>query len=224
MCLVEATTIMTLNWNSLVEGIAAGVAASVLITIFVISRDALRNVFLRIKFMRAFRLPSCGTRALDGVTLGLSNQIGKVFIVRDVVMVTDRGDYRFNPTGEVTSSFKGQYKKPTRKQLRMLKKRQIKSIPIRKEYQFRSWRTGPTPEGFTELRPFTNQEFLLPTPLITDFDARISAFRVTLEYENWTHNTKIIQVRTRGSVDQMHARIEQLKKAIRNRPDQPQST
>lgn len=204
---------MTLNWNSVVEGITAGVAASVLLSVFVLSRDAARNLILRVRLNRAFRLLSCGS-GLDGITVGVQNHIGRPFTVRQVVMITDKGDYRFNPTGEVTSSFKNQYPKPTRKQLRMLKRGEISSIPIGTEIQFRSWRSGPTLEGFIVVQPFTSHQFILPAQLIADFDGAISGFRITVEYESWTHAVHIIQVHTRGSLDQVRKTVEHYRNEI----------
>src|SRR6266567_4137814 len=111
---------MTIDWNSVVEGITAGVAASVLIAAFVIARDLVRNGYLRFRLRREFRFLSCGS-SLDGITVGVRNQVGKSFTVRHIALLTDKVDYRLNPTGEVTTSFKNQHSKPTRKQLRMLK-------------------------------------------------------------------------------------------------------
>ena len=204
---------MTVNWNAIVEGIAAGVAASVLLTVFALARDFFRNLFLRIRISRSFRFLSCGS-GLDGLTVGVSNHIGRAFTIRQIVMITDRGDYRFNPTGEVTSSFKHQYPKPTRKQLRMLKRGKIASIPIGTEIQFRSWRSAPTSEGFTVVQPFTSHQFVLPAQLLVDFAGIIAGFRITVEYESWTHAIKIMQVHTRDSIEQVRKTVEHFRNEI----------
>jgi hypothetical protein len=112
---------MAIDWNSIVEGVTAGVVASVLLGIFALSRDSFRNAALRLRLIRTFRRMSCGTY-LDGITVGIDNHTGRAFTVREVIMVTDKGNYRFNPTGDVSSSFKNQDPKPTRKQIRMLKR------------------------------------------------------------------------------------------------------
>jgi hypothetical protein len=206
---------VTLHWDSVVEGVTAGIAASVLLGIFALSRDTIRNVVLRLRLMRAFRFLSCGSR-LEGITLGIRNHIGRTFTIRQIVMITDKSDYRFNPTGEVATSFKKQHPRPSRKQLRLLKRGKIKSIPMGTEIQFRSWRSAPTLEGFVVAQPYTSHTFLLPAQLIADFDAVITGFCITLDYESWTHAIKIMQVRTSGSLDQVRKTVEQFKKQIKD--------
>jgi hypothetical protein len=121
-------------------------------------------------------------------------------------MVTEEGDFKFNPTDEVASSFKEQYRKPPRKLLRALKKGQIKEIPMGREFQYRSWQSwhsDPTREGFVTIQPFTRHCFLLPYPLLADQSGTPSALVLTIEYEAWPERRKIIQIETNRSVDQM---------------------
>jgi hypothetical protein len=205
---------MKFNWDSVIQGIAIGVAASSILAAFSLSRDAIRNLVFKIRLRREFRWLSFGTD-LDGVSIGVRNHLGKAFTVREFVMIADKRDYRLNPTDEVISSFKDQYPKLSRKQRRMLKKGKISSIPIGQEVQFRSfWRSGPTHEGFVVVQPFTSHQFLLPAQLLSNFDGTISGFRITVEYESWTHSVKIIQVQTSASLDQVRQTVEQYRSEI----------
>jgi hypothetical protein len=205
---------MRFNWDSVIQGIAIGVAASSILAAFSLSRDAIRNLVFKIRLRREFRWLSFGT-GLDGVSIGVRNHLGKAFTVREFVMIADKRDYRLNPTDEVISSFKGQYPKLSRKQRRMLKKGKISSIPLSSEIQFRPWRSEKTREGFVVVQPFTSHKFLLPAELIPDFNGTISGFRVTVEYDSWPRGSvKIVQVQTRESIDQVRNVVQQYREQI----------
>jgi hypothetical protein len=106
-----------MNWNSVVEGVTAGVSASVILGTFALSRNRFRDLVFRFRLRREFRFPSCGHN-LDGITMGLRNHLGKCFTIRHVAIVTDVGNFRLNPTGEVSSSFKKSSLGLTRKLLK----------------------------------------------------------------------------------------------------------
>jgi hypothetical protein len=204
-----------INWNSVLQGATAGIAASLILGIGSLLRHRVKDSVFRWRLRRSLRLLSLG-HTLDGLTTGIQNQLGQPFTVRHLVLVTDTADLRFDATDEVTSSFKGQLPKLPRKQLRALKKGLIKEIPIGTEVQFRSlksWQSTPTREGFVTVEPYTSHRFLLPYQLLAEPERTPRGFRTTIEYEAWPQKRKILQITTTGSLDQVkkmleHARIE----------------
>ena len=206
-----------INWNSVLQGATAGVAASVILGIGALLRHRVKDSVFRWRLRRSLRLLSLG-HTLDGITTGIQNQLGQPFTVRHLVLVTETADLRFDATDEVTSSFKGQLPKLPRRQLRALKKGLIKEIPIGTEVQFRSlksWQSTPTKEGFVRVEPFTSHRFLLPYQLLAGPARTPSGFKITIEYEAWPQKRKILQLATAGSLEQVkkmveHARSEML--------------
>jgi hypothetical protein len=113
--------VVEINWNSVLQGATAGVAASLILGLGALLRHRVKDLIFRWRLKRSFRFLSLG-QGLDGLTVGIQNQLGQPFTVRHLVLVTDAADLRFEATSEVTSSFKGQLPKLPRKQLRALKK------------------------------------------------------------------------------------------------------
>ena len=128
---------MNVHWESVLEGATAGIAASVILGLGALSRNYVRDFWFRLRLKREFRLVSCNWN-LEGVTASLHNHLGQAFTVRHFALITERGDFLFNPLEEIRSSFKGEHPKPTRKQLRALKKGEIKEIPLSVEFQYRA--------------------------------------------------------------------------------------
>jgi hypothetical protein len=192
---------LNVHWESVLEGATAGIAASVILGLGALSRNYVRDFWFRLRLKREFRLVSCNWN-LEGVTASLHNHLGQAFTVRHFALITERGDFLFNPLEEVRSSFKGEHPKPTRKQLRALKKGEIKEIPLSVEFQYRRWRSNPSREGFATIEPFTSQEFLLPLQLLADKEGTPSGFRITVEYEAWPRKRRIWKIVTPGSLTQ----------------------
>jgi len=192
---------LNVHWESVLEGATAGIAASVILGLGALSRNYVRDFWFRLRLKREFWLVSCNWN-LEGVTASLHNHLGQAFTVRHFALITERGDFRFDPLDEVRSSFTGEHPKPTRKQLRALKKGEIKEIPLGVEFQYRRWRSNPTREGFATIEPFTSQEFLLPLQLLADKEGTPSGFRITIEYEAWPRKRRIWKIVTPGSLTQ----------------------
>lgn len=206
---------MSVNWNSVVEGATAGIAASVILGVGALSRKNLNDFWFRRTVKREFRLISCNV-SLDGITVALRNHSGKAFTVHHLAMITDCGDFRFDPLNEVTSSFKGQHPKPSRSQLRALKSGRIKEIPLGVEYQYRVWRSNTTREGFVTIEPFTSIEFLLPYQLLANHEGAPAGFRITIEYEAWPQKRKIWQLIIDSSLEQARKTVERAREQLRN--------
>lgn len=206
---------MEIRWNSVVEGIAAGVAASVLLAIFVIARDLVRNALLKWQLTRQFRNLEMGT-GIDGITLHLRNHLGTSFTIRNVVLVTEKATYRFSPTGEVSNSPKEPHPKPTWQQMHLLKTGKIDSIQLGAEFEFKTWKSSPTPAGFVEAEPFTRHKFLLPARIFADFESLISGIRITIQYQTRTQTAKLLTVEANDSVAHLRAVVEHFREDIRN--------
>jgi hypothetical protein len=204
---------MTLNWNSIVQGVTVGIAASVVLAIFGLLRHTVKDWIFRCRLRREFRFRSCGHN-LDGITVGIQNQLGKKFTIRHLVMTADIGDCALNPTGEVSSSFKEQGPKFTRKQIRALKKGEIKELPGRTEFQMRSWRAMPTVEGFVTVEPFTSHQFVVLYQLIADHDVKPSGLRITIEYEAWPDKRRIMEIVTMEAAKELQQMVESGRKQI----------
>lgn len=205
---------MNPNWSAVIEGVAAGVAASLILGIGALSRNRISDLFFRWRLKRAFRLMSCGHN-LDGITIGVGNHLGRSFTVRDLVLITDKVALRLDPTDEVSSTFKGQYPKPSRSERRALKKGLIKEIPLGTEVQFRKWLSSPSREGFATVEPFTSHRFLLPYQLLGGKEVP-SGFRMTIEYEAWPQKRKILQITTPGSLDQVRKMFAHAREQLAN--------
>jgi hypothetical protein len=182
---------MAINWNSIVEGTSAGIAASVILGAAIISRERFRNIILRFRLSRIIRKASVG-EGIDGVTTSISNQVGWPFVVRELSLCTDKLSYRMNPTGKVETVFKGRYPKLTRTQKKTIK--HGTAIEIGSEIQYRSWREEPTVEGFITVSPYTSHQFILPSSLVVDYESEVRFIRLILEYVSVTGVPKILKI------------------------------
>ncbi len=176
-------------------------------------RNYTREGLLRYRIWRGFRRLSCGS-GINGLTVGITNQAGREFTVRSAYLVTEGLNYRFNPTGEVTTTFDGQYPKITRKQKRLLKQGKIDKIQINSEIAHRSWQTPPTQEGFVAIIPFTNQQFLLPANLVTAIDTKIIGLELTIEFTTWTGIIRIMKIRSFKMLDHVQSTLDSLRTQI----------
>lgn len=204
---------MTINWNSIVEGASAGIAASILLGLFVILRGLGRERLLRFRLVRNLRRLACGS-GITGVTVGVSNEVGRPFTVRHVALVTDKMSFKLNPTGEVSTHFNRMYPKITRKQKRLLKEGKITAIPMGTEVQHRSWQAAPTVEGFTVVAPYTSHQFVLPAELVAGIEGDVTELQITLEYTNWAGTVRIMKIPAKSNADQIQKTVERLKKEI----------
>ncbi len=201
-----------INWSSILEGTSAGIAGALLLGLFAISRNHLRNLILRFRIRRSFRQLTFGS-GINGVTLGVSNHLRRGFRIREGSINTSERAYRLNPTGSVKTSFKGQHPKLTKKQKSSLKEGPVK---MREEMQYGPWKTTKTPEGFIEVEPFTSQEFFLPVYLVQHIDAPIESIQFLVEYDNYTGGVDIMKVDAKESMEHTQKVIDHFKNEISN--------
>lgn len=203
---------MALDWNAVLQGATTGVVASTLLAIFALLRYRVRDWVFWWQLRRELRLSlsSCG-HAADGITVGVRNHLGKSFNVRHLAMVTDKGDFKFNPTLEVSTSFKKQYP------LTRLQKRAVKrgeSISMGTETQYKSLRPDPIMEGFVAVEPFTIRKFVLPYELLAGKEGIPLGMRITVEYEAWPGRRKIFQRILSHSPDQIRQVVAFVRREI----------
>ena len=199
---------MALHVDSIIEGVTAGVVASVLLGAFTLVQNLVRNVSLRAKIHRSLRLVGCGT-SFPGVTISLKNWAGTNIIIREVIMTTDATDYLLNPTGKVSSSFPSQYPRLTRAEKKKLEAGEKIEMP--QQRAFITWSTPLPLSGFATLAPFTDQTFLLPGALLKDFTAKISGIRIVVEYVSITKRTHIVKKTVQSVAAPLQKTIEQFK-------------
>ena len=201
-----------INWSSILEGTSAGIAGALLLGLFAISRNHLRNLILRFRIRRSFRRLTFGS-GINGVTLGVSNHLRRRYRIREGSINTSERAYRLNPTGSVKTSFTGQHPKLTKKQKSSLKEGPVKMM---EEMQYGPWKTTKTPEGFIEVEPFTSQEFLLPVYLVQHIDAPIEAIQFLVEYDNYTGGVDIMKVDAKEGVEHTQKVIDYFKNEMSN--------
>lgn len=202
-----------MNWNSIIEGTSAGVAASILLGIFSISRDFIRDWTLRFRIANSFCALSSGS-SIYGVTIGISNKVGNTYQIRSVVMRTNSIDHRLNATGDVKTSFDGQFPKPSKEQLRMLKEGKVKTIELKGEVQYGSWRMEPSRDGFVTIEPFTSHTFILPAQAVTQITDEIEEIGIVVQYTNRSGSVKILEVSVPNSKINIQSTVEHYKREI----------
>jgi hypothetical protein len=188
---------MKIHWDAVVEGATAGIVASILLALWAVLRDVIRNYCLKRALRRELRIISCG-HTTAGITTQVQNFVGKEFTVREIALVTDRLECPFTATGNVTSCLKDVKLKLTKDQREKLNKGE--SIPVSlPRISKGTWRVGSPPTGFRSIAPFTSHEFLLPAELVVfALSAKPVCLRFTVEYQSWTHKSTLIQQCTVG--------------------------
>lgn len=206
-----------IDWNAVVQGLTTGIAASFVLAVAGLSWNRVRDFYFRRRLRREFRWLSCSGYTHDGITTGIRNHVGRQFIVRRLVMTTAIGDFLFNPTEQVSLSYKEQYPKVTRRQKRLLKSGKLKEIPMGTEFQFRSFQSSPAREGFAVVEPFTSREFVLPHQLIAArSEAHPTGMQITLEYEAWPGKRRIWRMTATKSLEQARKTLARVQQELLN--------
>lgn len=172
-----------INWNAVVQGTTTGIVGAAFFWGLGIVREATRDLWLRRSIQKQLKFTSCG-HGIHGVTTSIHNHLQKAFRVREVVLVTDRGNYAFNATGEVVSSGLPLPRKITRDIKQRLKKGE--AVEISTSIAQRKLPVPGDHIGFVEVKPFTSQGFVLPLELMNDVAAVPKHLQITVEYETWT--------------------------------------
>jgi hypothetical protein len=181
---------MELPWDALLEGTTTGVVGAGVLGLLTVCRNRLREQALRRWIRRNLNTMGIGT-SLEGITTSIHNQTGSEMIVRQVTFLIDGTYIVLLPSGELTSSYKGQNRKPTRAEMHRLKKGEM--IQTEAQMQFGSWKVPPGPAGFVTLPPYTKTSFVLPAQFVANSNSPITRIRVVLEYTTRTGEKKILQ-------------------------------
>jgi hypothetical protein len=169
-----------MNWDSVIEGTVAGVAASAALGAGAFSYSRLRDWRLHKKITDTLARFSTG-QGLNGVTIGISNYTSTRITIRSVSFSGAKSRYRLNPAGETSTLSIDRGRKLTTKEMEDLKAG--KEVLISQEVGFtHSWQETAPVSGFIEIAPYTSHTFLLPAQLLADFDDRIEGILVIAEY------------------------------------------
>ncbi len=181
---------MVLHIDALVQGTTTGVVGAGVLGLLSLCRNLVRDRWLKRSIRRNLNRRSVGS-SLEGITTSVENQTGREMIVRQVAFLINGTYIVLLPSGELKSSYEGRTRKPTRAEIRRLKKGEM--IQMEAEMQFRSWRVPPSPAGFVTLPPYTESGFVLPAQFIADNEGPITSIRVVLEYTTRSGERKILQ-------------------------------
>ena len=204
--------LVVMNWNAVIEGTSGGVAASLILGTAVVFRGWARERLLRFRLRRDFKRHSYGS-SVNGVTIGISNRVGRVFVVRSVALVAGKMNLGMNPTGDADTDF-GPVKL-TREQKRLLKTGMIDRIPIDSRLQ-RKWSTPVSPKGSITVEPYTRHQFVLPLEMMVLVKEPIQAVKATIEYTNWSGDVRLISVETTSTASSIQGSVDALKSQIEN--------
>lgn len=205
-----------MDWNGIVEGTSAGVAAALLLGLFAIFRGHIRNLILRWGIRRRFRFLGFGGD-LEGATIGVVNHLSRGFRIREATIVTRSTEYRLNPTSEITTSFKQQHPKFTRKQKKLAKLGQ--PIHLRSTVMFiKQLKPDNAFDEFLEVSPFTERTFSLPTLVASQIQDPIEGIRFVVEYDNYTGGVDIMNVYSTESVKNVQDTIDRLVEMSKRAP------
>lgn len=192
LCAVLKIRGMEISWNAVIQGTTTGIVGSLVMGSLLLSRNKGRNMLLKRSIQKNLRGVLLGS-GIHGISADVFNQTGMDFIVREVVMVTDKEEFQFNATGEVASSFKSKPPKFTKEELARLNKGEAVQTSMRLVFPPKK---GAPPEGFVTVTPFTSHKFLLPAPFIEHFNATVKHLRIMVEYQSWTKDVRLLEATT----------------------------
>lgn len=181
---------MHVHWDAVIQGTVTGLVGAAVIAVLVSSRNRIQNLLQRVRIQRALDSTGFGY-GISGITTGIHNETGREMVVRQVAFRIGGNFIVLLPSGELTSAYKGQRRKPTRAEIRRLRKGEM--IQGQAEMHFATWRVSPGLGGFVALPPYTKTSFTLPAQFIADSDQPIESIRVVLEYVTRSGDKKMLQ-------------------------------
>lgn len=213
--MTKVSEIITINWSAVLQGITTGVVGALVFWIFGLLRESIRNGWLRRSIRQQLSPVTCGS-GIHGVNTSIRNHLQKSFRVRAVSLVTAKGNFAFNATGTVSSSFPPKRVKLTTEQKERLKSGKEVMIDS-PAISHRSWSVKHEHAGFVEVQPFTSQEFILPLALMDTVDDEVRHLQITVEYETWTKRTRILHQCTQGwAVEHLRKQIAHTKAELQS--------
>jgi hypothetical protein len=195
-----------MNWTSIIEGTAAGVAASIVLGLAAYCYSFARNRILRKAVERTLTSFSSG-QSVFGVTVGISNHTQRPIIIRSVSFNGAKARYRLNPEGETSTLSVDRKRKLTAAELKELQSG--KMVQISQEVGFtHSWREKPPASGFVEITPYTTHHFVLRAELLVDFNDRIDGVIVVAEYTAWNGVIELVEGKIVDGMDALNTTLE----------------
>ncbi|MEP6667899.1 MAG: hypothetical protein ABJF10_02035 [Chthoniobacter sp.] len=197
-------------WPEVVRGAATGLVVSIILGTIYLCRDSVRTYWLKRKLIRSLQGISSGG-GIRGIVTGIANSTGRDFTVREVLMLTDMGDFVFIPTGEISTISKPP--RLTRDEKRRIKKGE--QIQGRTQIFYAKREHGST-EAFPVVKPFTSHSFNLPLQALTN-EVKTSGMRVLIEYRTFGGEVKLLTVDSKGWATTTHQKnIEHLRSELLN--------
>ena len=124
-----------MNWSSVIEGAAGGVAASIVLGLSAYGYTKHRNHRLPKALKQTLTRFSNGQNAY-GVSIGLSNYTSRPITIRSVSLSGKKSRYRLNPEGETSTLSIDRNEKLSKEQLEQIKAGKMVSV---RAVASRSW-------------------------------------------------------------------------------------
>lgn len=185
-----------MNWNSVVEGVTAGVAGAAVLGIIAGSRKWVQSTLYREKLKRLLR--KCGVGSgIDGMTVSFSNRTGRGVRIRGVQMVTDRGSrYTMKFTGKIETCTE-----LSRKDIKKIKAGRISELSetvfgTRENVQ-------PDDDGCVTLPPHSKATYQVEARLLFGFGHSPISANATFEFEDYSGNVQLFMVTSDSRSNEM---------------------
>src|SRR5207302_151871 len=103
---------MSVHWDAVIQGTMTGLVGAGVLAILTTGRNRIRNGLLKRRIGRNLDRIAVGS-GINGITMGVHNETPRDMIVRQVAFLMGEAYIILLPSAELTSSYKGQTRKPT---------------------------------------------------------------------------------------------------------------
>lgn len=205
---------MRVHWDALIPGTVTGLVGAGVLAVLVSARNRIRNELLKRRIRKTLDRVGVGS-GIQGITMSVHNETGREMVVRQIAFLMGGTYIVLLPSGELTSAYRGESRKPTRAEMRRLRKGEV--IQMEAQMQFGSWKVPPVPAGFVALPPYTKSSFILPAEFIGGSDHPIKGIRIVLEYVTRSGDKKILQRDVRSKhPEQMKKTLDHFRDELRS--------
>jgi hypothetical protein len=176
-----------MDWNSVIEGVTAGVAGAAVLGVISGSRKWVQSTVYREKLKKSLR--KCGVGSgIDGMTVSFSNRTGRPFRIRGVQMVTNGG-------ARYTTRFTGKIETCTELSRKDIKKIKAGKISELSETVFGTRENvQPDEDGCVTLPPHSKATYQVEARLLFEFGHSPVSAKATFEFEDYSGNVQLFMV------------------------------